>query len=86
MEITFGVSKNYFVHELTDNLITELKTTEHLQRLQTIHELIKQRVDDEKQRRTDKLNITRGKSVESPEKSYIKTTYSNKWKPKYFKV
>lgn len=86
MEITFGISENSFLNDTTEQLITEERTKEYHDRLQLIHRLVKDKVEMEKQTRTELLNKNRETDVEIPEAPFIKTTFNKKNKPKFFQV
>lgn len=86
MEITFGVSKNPYTNELTETLLTEERANNYLEKLKLVHKMVKNKTEEEKQRRTEKLNISREKNIDIPDNPYLRTTFHKKNKPKYFKV
>ncbi|XP_039293950.1 uncharacterized protein LOC120353595 [Nilaparvata lugens] len=86
MEITYGISNNPFVNGITERLVTEQLSQQYLERVNLVHKMIKNKIEEEKQKRTEKLNVNREKNVEIENEPHIKSTFNKKTKPKFIKV
>uniref|UniRef100_A0A1B6CD86 RNA-directed DNA polymerase n=2 Tax=Clastoptera arizonana TaxID=38151 RepID=A0A1B6CD86_9HEMI len=85
-EMTYGRIKTPFLDAINpDCILNELNAKYH-EELKLIHNIIKRKIESEKEKRTEKLNATRETTSNIPEQIFLKSTQHRKEKPKYIRA